>query len=112
MDNVNLSDDALDRQLREATPYIEDAGFTARVLKQLPAPRLASQRARPFILVGMTAFASMLAYFLSDGGRFVLVEMNRLSVLPPLWLGGIALTTGFLVMTGGFVAAVSKARQV
>jgi hypothetical protein len=112
MDNVNLSDDALDRQLRETAPYIEDAGFTAGVLKLLPEPRAKSQRARPFILVGMSALASLLAYFLSDGGRFLLVEVTRLSVLPPLWLLAMTLGTGIVVMTGGLVAATSKALQV
>ncbi len=38
MDNIS-EEDQLDRQLRDAAPYIDDDGFTARVLQQLPAPR-------------------------------------------------------------------------
>ena len=37
--NEVKEEDWLDRQLREAAPYIDDKGFTARVLQQLPAPR-------------------------------------------------------------------------
>jgi len=31
-----IDDDTLDRQLREAAPYIDDEGFTARVMAKLP----------------------------------------------------------------------------
>ena len=34
-----IDDKTLDRQLREAVPYINDDGFTARVIARLPAPR-------------------------------------------------------------------------
>ena len=37
MKQVN-QEDWLDRELREAAPYIDDEGFTARVLQQLPPP--------------------------------------------------------------------------
>ncbi len=37
--NEIKQEDWLDRQLREAAPYIDDEGFTARVLQQLPPPR-------------------------------------------------------------------------
>ena len=32
-----LQEDWLDRRLREEMPYIDDAGFTARVVQKLPA---------------------------------------------------------------------------
>jgi hypothetical protein len=41
MDEKNR-EDWLDQQLREAAPYIDDDGFTARVLQKLPVVR--SQR--------------------------------------------------------------------
>ena len=31
-----IDDETLDRQLREAVPYINDDGFTARVIARLP----------------------------------------------------------------------------
>jgi hypothetical protein len=102
----------LDRQLRDAAPYIEDGGFTARVLQQLPAPQQRGQSLRPVILIGMSLLASALAYVLSDGGRFVVVGMTRLTVLPSLWIFLLALGTGILVTTGGLLAAVSKTSEV
>src|ERR1043166_5418246 len=83
-------DDLLDRQLREAAPYIDDAGFTARVLQKLPQKRSHRESQRAFIMIGMAVFASLLAYFLSDGGRFVAVAVERLSFLPMLCVYALA----------------------
>ena len=110
--NEPIEQDWLDRKLQEAAPYIEDNGFTARVLQQLPVPRQAGQFLRPFILVGMSAFASALTYVLSDGGRFILVEMFRLTTIPTLWVVAFALASGMLVMAGGIFAAMSKSNQI
>jgi len=110
--NEPIEQDWLDRKLQEAAPYIEDDGFTARVLQQLPVPRQAGRFLRPFILVGMSAFASALTYVLSDGGRFILVEMFRLTTIPTLWVVAFALASGMLVMAGGIFAAMSKSNQI
>ena len=59
-------EDSLDRQLREAAPYIDDEGFTARVLQQLPPPRRGLDSLRAAILLGITLLASALAYVLSS----------------------------------------------
>jgi|ERR1043166_5980135 hypothetical protein len=101
-------DDLLDRQLREAAPYIDDAGFTARVLQKLPQKRSHRESQRAFIMIGMAVFASLLAYFLSDGGRFVAVAVERLAVLPMLWVFALALATGILVTAGGLAAALNR----
>jgi hypothetical protein len=106
--NEEIEQDWLDRKLQEAAPYIEDDGFTARVLQQLPAPQLRWQFLRPLILVGMSALASALTYVLSDGGRFLLVDMFKLTTIPTLWVVAFALTSGMLVMAGGIFAAMSK----
>src|SRR5438874_2420593 len=103
--------DWLDRKLQEAAPYIEDDGFTARVLRQLPQPVQRWQFLRPFILVGMSAFASALTYVLSDGGRFLIVEMFKVTTIPTVWVVAFALASGMLVMAGGIVAAMSKTAQ-
>jgi len=110
--NEESQEDWLDRRLRDATPYIEDDGFTARVLRQLPMPQRTGQFLRPFILVGMSAFASALTYVLSDGGRFIVVEMFKLTTIPPLWVVAFALASGMLVMAGGIFAAMSNTSRL
>jgi hypothetical protein len=107
MKQVN-QEDWLDRELREAAPYIDDEGFTARVLQQLPAPQRRRELLRAAILLGMTFLASVLAYVVSGGGRFVSVTFERLAALPALWVFGLALASGLLVAAAGAVAAISK----
>ncbi len=106
--NEKNQEEWLDRRLREAVPYIEDDGFTARVLRKLPPAKLRDQSLRSIILIGLTALGSALAYVLSDGGRFVVIEMSRLATIPTLWLFAVALGSGILVMTGGLIASISK----
>jgi hypothetical protein len=105
-----IEDEELDRQLREAVPYIDDKGFTARVLKQLPT-QTAPMRVRGVILVGAAVLASMLAYFLSGGGRFVSDFVVRVSELPMLWLLIITFVGGLVVGAFGLIAAVFKMRE-
>jgi len=105
-------EDWLDRQLREAAPYIDDDGFTARVLQKLPAAQPQRQSLRAVILIATTLLACALAYILSDGGRFFAVELVRLTALPTLWLLVLAIGSGILVMAGGLIAAISKTREV
>ena len=104
-------DELLDRQLRDAAPYIDDAGFTARVLKQLP-PRPRHESLRAVIILGITLLASVLAYVLSDGGRFVAVTLERLSMLPMLWVFAIALVAGVAVTAAGLAAALNQSHEV
>lgn len=106
--NERTEQDWLDRKLQEAAPYIEDDGFTARVLQQLPRPEPSGQFLRSFILVGMSAFASALTYVLSDGGRFLVVEMFKVTTIPTLWVVVFALASGMLVMAGGIFAALAR----
>lgn len=111
MNEIN-QEEPVDRRLREAAPYIDDNGFTARVLQQLPAPRHARRSLRGAILLGITLLASVLVYVISDGGRFLVVAMARLTTLPAFWLLALAFCSGILVMAGGLVAAVSKTREL
>jgi len=110
--NEQLEQDWLDRKLQEAVLYIEDDGFTARVLRQLPPPLRRMEFLRSFILVAMSALASALTYVLSDGGRFILVEMFRLTTIPTVWVVAFALASGILVMVGGIFAAMYKTDQI
>ena len=109
MEQVN-QEDWLDRELREATPYIDDEGFTARVLQQLPRPRSGHDRLRAVILLGMALLASGLAYVVSGGGRFVSVTLERLAALPALWVFVLALASGLVIAAAGATAAISRSR--
>ena len=111
MKQVN-QEDWLDRELREAAPYIDDEGFTARVLQQLPAPRRGHDLLRAAILLGMTFLASVLAYVVSGGGRFVSITLERLAALPALWVFVLALASGLVVTAVGAVAAISRDRAL
>ena len=111
MDEKNR-EDWLDRQLREAAPYIDDAGFTARVLQKLPSRRSRRESQRAVIMIGITLLASLLAYVVSDSGRFVAVALERMSILPMLWVFAIALATGILVTAGGLAAALNKSGEL
>lgn len=111
MPGVNR-EDWLDRQLRDAAPYIDDAGFTAGVLKKLPPPRPRRESFRSIVLLGITLLASTLAYVLSDGGRFIAVTMERVAALVPMmWILALALACGLLITGAGLAAAVSKSRE-
>jgi hypothetical protein len=103
-------EDWLDREFREAAPYIDDEGFTARVLQQLPPPGRRRDLSRAIILLGMTFLASVLAYVVSGGGRFVSVTLERLAALPALWVFVLALASGLVIAAAGATAAVSRSR--
>jgi hypothetical protein len=103
-------EDWLDRELREAVPYIDDEGFTARVLQQLPPLRRRHDLLRAAILLGMAFLASVLAYVVSGGGRFVSVTLERLAALPALWVFVLALASGLVIAAAGATAAISRSR--
>ena len=106
-----IHDDALDRQLRDAVPYIDDGGFTAGVLSRLPAQRRARQSLRSIILISLTLLGSALAYIVSDSGRFIIVNLFRVANMPPLLLLTLILGTGLLAIGAALVAAVAKVRD-
>src|SRR5947209_13586793 len=103
-------EDWLDRELREAAPYIDDEGFTAQVLQELPPHRRRRDLLRAIILLGMTFLASVLAYVISGGGRFVSETLERLAALPALWVFVLALASGLVIAAAGATAAISGSR--
>jgi len=111
MDQTNR-EESLDRQLREAMPYIDDDGFTARVIAKLPARRQKRVSLRGVILLGITVLGSAFSYVFSGGGRFISVGVERLTTLPLLWLYLIALASGIVVTILGLIAAISKSREL
>jgi hypothetical protein len=104
-------EDQLDRQLREAAPYIDDGGFTARVVSKLPAPGRASRSMRGIIMVAITALGSAIAYAIS-GGRFVNEAIMRLSTFPIWILLVFAFGCGLVVGGCAVIAAIRKTPEV
>ena len=108
---MNLDqDEILDRRLREAMPYIDDDGFTGRVLQKLPRPQYAAARARSVILIGTTVVATLLTYLLA--ARFVNESIARLTTLPPMWLLALSLMAGLFLSAIGSAAAMLKTREL
>jgi hypothetical protein len=107
-----IDDDTLDRQLRDAVPYIDDDGFTARVMAKLPATRREPRWLRPMILLGATALGSAVAYSLSGGGRFVRQGVIELSSFPIWLLLVLAFGCGLLVGAFAVISAIRKTPEV
>jgi hypothetical protein len=106
-----LEDDRLDALLREEAPYIDDAGFTARVVQQLPAPRR-SRASRNLILLAFTIVATLAAYVVSGGAAFIAEEAAFLVAMPVATVWVLAAITAILVTLVGGYAAMAKAREL
>jgi hypothetical protein len=83
--NGMIDDETLDRQLREAAPYIDDNGFTARVMAGLPAAPREPRWLRAMVLLGLALLGSGVAYLLSGGGRIVREGVIQMADFP-IWL--------------------------
>ncbi len=104
-----LQDDWLDARLRDEAPYIDDAGFTARVMHQLPARRQ-TRSLRGVVLFAITLLGCVAAYFASGGGSFV-GESAAFLVAMPIWtIFSLAGFSGLLVMVLGTAAAMKAVR--
>jgi hypothetical protein len=110
--NAMIDDETLDRQLREASPYIDDEGFTARVMVRLPAAQREPRWVRAMILIGLTALGSGVAYLLSGGGRFVREGMLQLSNFPIWLLLVFAFGCGLVIGAFAVIAAIRKTPEV
>jgi protein-S-isoprenylcysteine O-methyltransferase Ste14 len=67
---------------------------------------------RATVLLVATLLASVAAYLLSDGGRFVIEGVNRMIGMSPLMVIGIATIFSILVMAAGVAAALVKNREL
>lgn len=105
-------DDTLDRQLRDAAPYIDDEGFTARVIARLPAVRREPRWLRAMVLLGLTVLGSGVAYLLSGGGRYVREGVVQLSTFPIWVLLVFAFGCGLLVGAFAVIFAIRKTPEV
>jgi hypothetical protein len=110
--NQMTEEEVLDRQLLEAAPYIDDDGFTARIVSRLPAVQRQRRSTRGIILVGITALGSAIAYIISGGGRFVNDGIVRLSEFPIWLLLVFAFGSGLVVGGCAVVAAIRKTPEV
>ena len=104
----NLQEDWLDAKLREETVYLDDAGFTARVVQKLPRTHQVRYWTRAAILIGLTVLASLIAYFVSGGGMFIAESVARFALLPLPVILLSAVGTTFLVMIGSLAAVMSR----
>ena len=105
-----IDDDTLDRQLREAVPYINDDGFTARVIASLPAARGEPQWLRAMIVLGLALLGTGVAYLLSGGViRQGLLQMADF----PIWLLLVfAFGCGLVVGAFAVIFAIRKTPEV
>ena len=74
--NPPETNDPLDALLREQDKYIEDNGFTARVVAALPRRRRAWLR--PVLLPGVVAFGSVLAVLWLPWGELPALDSSAL----------------------------------
>ena len=100
-------EDWLDARLRDEAPYIDDDGFTARVMQQLPVARQ-RRSMRSAILVGATVLACVCAFILS--GEFLATTATFLVAMPIATIGVIALAAGLMVTVFGTTMAVARVR--
>jgi hypothetical protein len=101
-----IDDETLDRQLREAAPYIDDNGFTARVMGRLPVVRPEPQWLRVMIVLGLALLGCGVAYMLSGGGRVVREGVIQIGDFTILLLVVLAFGCGLVVGPGyGFEPA-------
>ena len=102
----------LDRQLREAVPYIDDDGFTARVLASLPVIRREPQWLRAMIVLGLALIGTAMAYFLSGGGSLVRQGVIQMADFPIWLLLVFAFGCGLVVGAFGVIFAIRKTPEL
>ena len=106
-----IDDETLDRQLREAVPYINDDGFTARVIAGLPVTRREPQWLRVLIVLGLALVGTGIAYVI--GGGHVLREGIIEFANFPIWLLLVfAFGCGLVVGAFAVIFAIRKTPEV
>ncbi|HEY4270841.1 MAG TPA: hypothetical protein VGM65_02470 [Candidatus Udaeobacter sp.] len=109
--NGLINDETLDRQLREAVPYIDDDGFTARVMARVSAPR-EHQWLRAMVLFGLALLGCGIAYLLSGGGRIVREGVVQMADFPIWLLLVFAFGSGLVVGAFAVIFAIRKTPEV
>jgi hypothetical protein len=106
-----IDDERLDRQLREAVPYINDDGFTARVLARLPAARREPQWLRVMIVLGLALLGTGVAYLIG-GGHIVREGIIEFANFPIWLLLVFAFGCGLVVGAFAVIFAIRKTPEV
>jgi hypothetical protein len=106
-----IDDETLDRQLREAVPYINDDGFTARVLARLPAARREPQWLRVMIVLGLALLGTGVAYLIG-GGHIVREGIIEFANFPIWLLLVFAFGCGLVVGAFAVIFAIRKTPEV
>jgi Domain of unknown function (DUF5056) len=104
-----IQEDSLDARLRDDAPYIDDAGFTSRVVQKLPA-RQVRRSYRAFLLLGITLAACLAAFWLAGGTSFAVDTYANMAMMPVTWMWVTAAAAAIVVMAGGLAAALSRSR--
>ncbi|MGI8433013.1 MAG: hypothetical protein ACR2MW_12080 [Chthoniobacterales bacterium] len=108
-----IQEDWLDARLRDEATYIDDTGFTALVVRQLPAQRAARNSFRGVLMLAITVLACVVTYFVSDGGRFITSAIEALAAMPLWMVATIALFCGmFGTATAAYVAYVRGREEI
>ncbi len=102
-----LQEDLLDARLRDESPYLDDSGFTSRVVQKLPA-RQVRRSYRALILIGITLAACFAAYRLVGGSGFLIEGITDVAMMPVMVMWFCAGAAAVLVMVGGLAAAYSR----
>jgi hypothetical protein len=97
----------LSELLREDEVYIEDNGFTERVLGRLPPPRRASRWRAP-ILICSTLLACLVGLVLVPGGAYLTDALYQVASYRPAQSPLPIVPVAFLLLlvSGGVAAAV------
>jgi hypothetical protein len=106
-----IDDETLDRQLREAVSYINDDGFTARVIARLPAPRSESRWLRTIIVLGLALLGTVVAYVIG-GGHIVREGIIEFANFPIWLLLVFAFGCGLVVGAFAVIFAIRKTPEV
>lgn len=110
--NPMIDDETLDRQLREAVPYVDDDGFTVRVMANVPAAPREPRWLRAMVLIGLALLGSGVAYLLSGGGRVVREGMIQMADFPIWLLLVFAFGCGLVVGAFAVIFAIRKTPEV
>jgi hypothetical protein len=103
--NPPEANDPLDALLREQNAYVEDGGFTARVIQSLPRRRRAWLR--PALLLGATAIGSVLAVLWVPWTSLPALDLSALlAPYPQVLLPWVLVITVFGALSWSVVAAL------